>query len=83
MGCYGCSEGSSQCLAKITPSNSSQTVLSATEEQPCQVYDYPTVLVACEDDGLGGSLVNYLQQNGFHVLERSEGASYRRENEEH
>jgi hypothetical protein len=31
--------------------------------------DFPTVLVARDDDGLDGPLVNVLQRNGFHVLE--------------
>ena len=30
---------------------------------------YPTVLVARDDDGLDGTLVDCLQRNGFHVLE--------------
>jgi len=33
------------------------------------MHDYPTVLVARNDDGLDGYLVHRLQQNGFHVLE--------------
>jgi hypothetical protein len=56
-------------VEKVPARNSDQMVLPAAKEQPCQVYDYPTVLIACEDDGLGGSLVNSLQRNGFHVLE--------------
>ena len=31
--------------------------------------DFPTVLVARDDDGLDGPLVHLLQRNGFHVLE--------------
>ncbi len=31
--------------------------------------DYPTVLVARDDDGLDDPLVNHLQRSGFHVLE--------------
>jgi hypothetical protein len=31
--------------------------------------DYPTVLVARDDDGLDGPIVHFLQRNGFHVLE--------------
>jgi len=34
-----------------------------------QTYDYPTVLVAGDDNGLDGTLINCLQRNGFHVLE--------------
>jgi CheY-like chemotaxis protein len=56
-------------VGKVPASNSDKTVLSAAEEQPCQVYGYPTVLVVRDDEGLGGPLVNSLQRNGFHVLE--------------
>jgi hypothetical protein len=31
--------------------------------------DYPTVLVARDDDGLDGPIVHFLQRHGFHVLE--------------
>lgn len=31
--------------------------------------DYPTVLIARDNDGLDGPLVHFLQRNGFHVLE--------------
>jgi DNA-binding NtrC family response regulator len=34
-----------------------------------QSYDYPTILVARDDNGLDGRLINCLQRNGFHVLE--------------
>jgi DNA-binding NtrC family response regulator len=34
--------------------------------------DYPTVLVARDDDGLDGPLVNCLQRNGLHVLEAAD-----------
>jgi DNA-binding NtrC family response regulator len=34
-----------------------------------QTYDYRTVLVARDDNGLDGTLINCLQRNGFHVLE--------------
>jgi hypothetical protein len=37
--------------------------------EPLQMHDYPTVLVARDDDGLDGPLVQVLQRNGFHVLE--------------
>jgi DNA-binding response OmpR family regulator len=30
---------------------------------------YPTILVARDDDGLDGTLINCLQRNGYHVLE--------------
>src|SRR6476660_5120310 len=33
------------------------------------MHDYPTILVARDDDGLDGPLVHFLQRNGFHVLE--------------
>ena len=34
-----------------------------------QTYNYPTILVARDDNGLDGALINCLQRNGFHVLE--------------
>jgi DNA-binding NtrC family response regulator len=34
-----------------------------------QTYDYPTILVARDDNGLDERLINCLQRNGFHVLE--------------
>jgi DNA-binding NtrC family response regulator len=34
-----------------------------------QTYNYPTVLVARDDNGLDKTLISYLQRNGFHVLE--------------
>jgi hypothetical protein len=33
------------------------------------MHDYPTVLIARDDDGLDGVLVHRLRRNGFHVLE--------------
>ena len=33
------------------------------------MHDYPTILVARDDDGLDGPLVDRLHRNGFHVLE--------------
>jgi DNA-binding response OmpR family regulator len=33
------------------------------------MHDYPTILVARDEDGLDGPLVHFLQRNGFHVLE--------------
>ena len=33
------------------------------------MHDYPTVLVARDDEGLHGTLIDCLQRNGFHVLE--------------
>ena len=53
-------------VGRVPAGNSDQSV---AEERPCQVYDYPTVLVARNDEGMGGPLVNCLQRNGFHVLE--------------
>ena len=37
--------------------------------KPLQTHDYPTVLIARDDDGLDGALVSCLQRSGFHVLE--------------
>jgi DNA-binding response OmpR family regulator len=33
------------------------------------MHGYPTILVARDDGGLDGTLINYLQRNGFHVLD--------------
>ena len=41
---------------------------------PLQPQYYPTVLVARDDDGLDGPLVDCLQRNGFHVLEAHDWA---------
>ncbi len=40
-----------------------------------QTYDYPTVLVARDDNGLDRTLINCLQRNGFHVLEAGIGST--------
>jgi hypothetical protein len=37
--------------------------------KPLQTHDYPTVLIARDDDGSDCSLVACLRRNGFHVLE--------------
>ena len=37
-----------------------------------QTYNYPTILVARDDNGLDGALINCLQRNGFHVLEAND-----------
>ena len=34
-----------------------------------QTHEYPTILVARDDNGLDGTLINCLLRNGFHVLE--------------
>jgi CheY-like chemotaxis protein len=33
------------------------------------MHDFPTILIARNDDGLDGPLVHSLQRDGFHVLE--------------
>ena len=42
--------------------------------EPPTHLDYPTVLVARDDDGLDGPLGDCLQRNGFHVLEAGDWA---------
>jgi DNA-binding NtrC family response regulator len=37
-----------------------------------QIYDYPTILIARDDNGLDETLINCLQRNGFHVLEAAD-----------
>jgi hypothetical protein len=54
---------------KATASNSERTILVADRARPFQTHGFPTVLVARDDDGLDGPLVDFLQRNGFHVLE--------------
>jgi hypothetical protein len=55
---------------KVPAINSEKTILVADRAQPFQTHGFPTVLVARDDDGLdGGPLVDFLQRNGFHVLE--------------
>ena len=38
------------------------------------MYDYPTVLVARDDDGLDGPLIRCLLRSGLHVLEAADWA---------
>ena len=45
-----------------------RVVPAAKQQRASQVYEYPTVLVARDDDGLR-PLVDSLQRNGFHILE--------------
>jgi hypothetical protein len=54
---------------KVPAINSEKTILVADKAQPFQTHGFPTVLVARDDDGLDGPLVDFLQRNGFHVLE--------------
>ena len=42
--------------------------------KPLQTHDYPTVLIARDDDGLDGPLIRCLQRSGFHVLEAADWA---------
>uniref|UniRef100_Q01RH7 Response regulator receiver protein n=1 Tax=Solibacter usitatus (strain Ellin6076) TaxID=234267 RepID=Q01RH7_SOLUE len=46
-------------------SKTENTLRYAAEVQ----LDYPTILVAKDDEGLDGPLISFLQRNGFHVLE--------------
>ena len=54
---------------KEPASNAENSTGVADKAQPLPANDYPTVLVARDDDGLDDTLINSLQQNGFHVLE--------------
>jgi hypothetical protein len=54
---------------EVPPGRSVQTTQLADEAQFVQRHDYPTVLVARDDDGLDDTLIDCLKRNGFHVLE--------------
>jgi hypothetical protein len=51
---------------KMTPENPGRQKRHGTEARN---VDYPTVLVARDDDGLDGPVVHFLRRHGFHVLE--------------
>ena len=53
---------------RVPASKSDQTIWFADEAQPVQVHDYPTVLVARDDDGLNGPLVDRLRRQDYNVL---------------
>jgi len=59
----------------VPASQSDQTILFADEAQPVQVHDYPTVLVARDDEGLNGPLVDRLRRQDYNVLEAHDWAS--------
>ena len=62
-------------VGKVPVSTSDQRVLpAAKQQQPCQVYEYPTVLVARDDDGLNGPLVDRLRRQDYNVLEAHDWA---------
>jgi len=60
---------------RVPASKSDQTILFADEAQPVQVHDYPTVLVARDDEGLNGPLVDRLRRQDYNVLEAHDWAS--------
>jgi hypothetical protein len=56
-------------VGTLCPSKSGQTIRPADETQSGQFHDYPTVLVAKDDDGLDGLLVDRLRSKDYNVLE--------------
>jgi hypothetical protein len=53
----------------LSPSKSGQAIRLADETLSSQFHDYPTVLVAKDDDGLDGILVDRLRSEDYNVLE--------------
>jgi hypothetical protein len=53
----------------VRPSKSGQTIRFGDDAHSDQLHDYPTVLVARDDDGLDGVLIDRLRREDYNVLE--------------